>query len=142
MKSTGEVMGTADTFGKAYDKAQDSVGKPIPESGTAVIDLSADEFPGPDSDAGEALVEGFTQYYDLCEAVDLVDAVKRGEVDLIISRDRDLLETAVEEAVTYFSTTASAKAALEARKQQDDPIDVRPVTDRPQRQEYWGQPKR
>ncbi|MFC7211803.1 carbamoyl-phosphate synthase large subunit [Natronoarchaeum sp. GCM10025321] len=141
MKSTGEVMGTADTFGKAYDKAQDSVGKPIPESGTVVIDLSADEFPGPDSETGEALVDGFTNYYDLCEAVDLIDAVKRGEVDLIISRDRDLLETAVEEEVTYFSTTASAKAALEARKQQDDPIDVRPVTDRPQRQEYWGQPK-
>ncbi len=141
MKSTGEVMGTADTFGKAYDKAQDSVGKPIPRDGTAIIDLSADEFPDPDTEAGEELVERFTQYYDLCEAVDLVDAVKRGEVDLIISRDRELLETAVEEDVTYFSTTASAKAALEARKQKDDPIDVRSVSDRPQRQEYWGQPK-
>ncbi|MCL9812481.1 carbamoyl-phosphate synthase large subunit [Natranaeroarchaeum aerophilus] len=141
MKSTGEVMGTADTFGKAYDKAQDSVGKPIPESGTAVVDLSADEFPDPDTEEGEELVERFTEYYDLCEAVDLIEAVKRGEVDLIISRNRELLETAVEEDVTYFSTTASAKAALEARKQADDPIDVRPVTDRPQRQEYWGQPK-
>ena len=141
MKSTGEVMGTADTFGKAYDKAQDSVGKPIPESGTAVVDLSADEFPDPDTEEGEELVERFTKYYDLCEAVDLIEAVKRGEVDLIISRNRELLETAVEEDVTYFSTTASAKAALEARKQADDPIDVRPVTDRPQRQEYWGQPK-
>jgi len=46
MKSTGEVMGTARSFGKAYDKAQDSTNKPIPESGTAV-DLSADEFPDP-----------------------------------------------------------------------------------------------
>ncbi len=141
MKSTGEVMGTADTFGKAYDKAQDSVGKPIPRDGTAVVDLSADEFPDPDTEEGEELVERFTQYYELCEAVDLIDAVKRGEVDLIISRDRELLETAVEEDVTYFSTTASAKAALEARKQKDDSIDVRPVSDRPQRQEYWGQPK-
>ncbi|MEF8813605.1 MAG: carbamoyl-phosphate synthase large subunit, partial [Halovenus sp.] len=30
MKSTGEVMGTAGTFGKAYQKAQMCVGKPIP----------------------------------------------------------------------------------------------------------------
>jgi carbamoyl-phosphate synthase large subunit len=141
MKSTGEVMGTADTFGKAYDKAQDSVGKPIPEDGTVVIDLSADEFPDPDTEAGEDLVEGFIEYYEPCEAVDLVDAVKRGEVDLIISRDRDLLETAVEEEITYFSTHASAKAALEARQHKDEDIDVQPVDERPKLQEYWGQPK-
>jgi len=58
MKSTGEVMGTARSFGKAYDKAQDSTNKPIPESGTAVVDLSADEFPDPDTEAGESLVAG------------------------------------------------------------------------------------
>jgi len=141
MKSTGEVMGTASTFGKAYDKAQDSVGKPIPEDGTVVIDLSADEFPDPDTEAGEELVEGFTEFYDLSEAVDLIDAVKRGEVDLIVSRDRDLLETAVEEEITYFSTHASAKAALEARRHKDEPIDVAPVDERPKMQEFWGQPK-
>ncbi|MFC6716806.1 carbamoyl-phosphate synthase large subunit [Natrialbaceae archaeon GCM10025810] len=141
MKSTGEVMGTADTFGKAYDKAQDAVGKPIPESGTVVIDLSADEFPDPDTEEGEALVAGFTAYYDLCEEVDLAQAVREGKVDLIISRDRDLLEVAVEEEITYFSTEQSAKAALEAREHKDEDIDVQAVTDRPQRDEYWGQPK-
>ncbi|WP_255194166.1 carbamoyl-phosphate synthase large subunit [Natronobeatus ordinarius] len=141
MKSTGEVMGTADTFGKAYDKAQDAVGKPIPEDGTVVIDLSADEFPDPDTEAGEALVAGFTEYYDLCEAVDLVEAARRGEVDLIVSRKRELLEVAVEEEITYFSTEASAKAALEARAHRDDPMDVQSITDRPKRNEYWGQPK-
>ncbi|SNZ16313.1 carbamoyl-phosphate synthase large subunit [Natronoarchaeum philippinense] len=141
MKSTGEVMGTADTFGKAYDKAQDSVGKPIPEDGTVVVDLSADEFPDPGTEAGEDLVEGFSEYYELCEAVDLEDAVQRGEVDLIVSRDRNLLETAVEEEVTYFSTQASAEAALEARQHKDEPIDVEPVDERPKLQEDWGQPK-
>ncbi|AXR81566.1 carbamoyl-phosphate synthase large subunit [Natrarchaeobaculum sulfurireducens] len=141
MKSTGEVMGTADTFGKAYDKAQDAVNKPIPEDGTVVIDLSADEFPDPDTEAGEELVAGFTEYYDLCEAVDLAEAAKRGEVDLIVSRDRNLLEVAVEEEITYFSTEGSAKAALEAREAKAEPIDVEAITDRPQRSEYWGQPK-
>jgi carbamoyl-phosphate synthase large subunit len=141
MKSTGEVMGTADTFGKAYDKAQDAVGKPIPEDGTMILDLTADEFPDPDTEAGEELAAGFGEYYDFCEAVDLIEAVKNGDVDLIVSRDRDLLEVAVEEEITYFSTEASAKAALEARQHSEDPIDVQPVSERPKRDEYWGQPK-
>ncbi len=138
MKSTGEVMGTADTFGKAYDKAQDSTGKPIPEGGTAIIDLSADAFPDPDTEAGEELVAGFTEFFDLCEAVDLVQAVREGGVDLIISRDRNLLEVAVEEEITYFSTPASAKAALEALQAKDEPIDVQAIDDRPTQSAEWG----
>ncbi|QRV13670.1 carbamoyl-phosphate synthase large subunit [Haloterrigena salifodinae] len=138
MKSTGEVMGSADTFGKAYDKAQDATNKPIPESGTAIIDLSADKFPDPETEEGERLVDGFTEYFDLCEEVDLAQAVREGKVDLIVSRDRDLLEVAVEEEITYFSTPASASAALEALEAKDEPIDVQAITDRPKRTAEWG----
>ncbi|MFC4447621.1 carbamoyl-phosphate synthase large subunit [Halorussus aquaticus] len=123
MKSTGEVMGTADTFGKAYDKAQDSTGKPIPEGGTAVVDLS---------------VDGFEEYYDVAEFDDLTTAIQRGEVDLLVTRNRDALETAVEEEITYFSTEASAAAALEALAAKDEPLDVKPVGDRPKRTRDWG----
>lgn len=138
MKSTGEVMGTATSFGKAYDKAQDSTGKPIPESGTAVVDLSAEEFPDPGSEAGEALVDGYADHFELSEATDLIEAAKRGELDLIVSRQRDLLEVAVEEEITYFSTHASAKAALEALDHAGDDLDVMAVSDRPKRVEQWG----
>lgn len=138
MKSTGEVMGTARSFGKAYDKAQDSTGKPIPESGTAVVDLSAEEFPDPDTEAGEALVEGYAEHFELSTATDLIEAARRGEIDLIVSRQRDLLEVAVEEEITYFSTHASAKAALEAIEHAGDDIDVMAVSDRPKRVERWG----
>ena len=138
MKSTGEVMGTATSFGKAYDKAQDSTGKPIPESGTAVVDLSAEEFPDPDTEAGEALVEGYADHFDLSEATDLIEAAKRGEIDLIVSRQRELLEVAVEEEITYFSTHASATAALEALDHAGDDLDVMAVADRPKRVEQWG----
>ncbi|MUW14995.1 carbamoyl-phosphate synthase large subunit [Halorubrum sp. CBA1125] len=138
MKSTGEVMGTARSFGKAYDKAQDATGKPIPESGTAVVDLSAEEFPDPDTEAGETLVEGYAEHFNLSEATDLIEAAKRGEIDLIVSRQRDLLEVAVEEEITYFSTYASASAALEAIEHADDDIDVMAVSDRPKRAEKWG----
>ncbi len=138
MKSTGEVMGSADGFGKAYDKAQDATGKPIPDSGTAIIDLSDGKFPDPDTEEGDRLVAGFTDHFELCEEVDLVRAVREGKVDLIVSRDRDLLEVAVEEEITYFSTPASAAAALEALEAKEEPIDVQAVSDRPKRSAEWG----
>ena len=141
MKSTGEVMGTASTFGKAYDKAQDATGKSIPESGTAWVDLSADEFPEPESEDGKALRAGYDTHFDLATFDDeeaLVSAIRAGEVDLVVSRDRDALEVCVEEEITYFSTTASALAALEALDTKDDPIDVEAVSDRPRRVEQWG----
>ncbi|GAB3418596.1 carbamoyl-phosphate synthase large subunit [Haloparvum alkalitolerans] len=138
MKSTGEVMGTATSFGKAYGKAQDATGKPIPESGTAVVDLSAEEFPDPDTEEGEALVEGYAEHFELSEATDLIEAAQAGELDLIVSRQRDLLEVAVEEEITYFSTHASAKAALEALDHANDDLDVMAVSDRPKRVAEWG----
>ena len=144
MKSTGEVMGTARTFGKAYAKAQDAVGKPIPTEGTAVVDLSESEFPSPDTEAGEDLVEEFGKYFDIVEFEDtdaFEQAIKDGEIDLIVSRQRDPLEVAVEEEVTYFSTLPSARAALEAIEARDEPLDVMAIDERPKMPEYWGQPK-
>jgi carbamoyl-phosphate synthase large subunit len=141
MKSTGEVMGTAPTFGKAYDKAQDAVGKSIPESGTAVIDLSADEFPDPDSEAGQKLRERFAKHYDLVEFEDeaaFSEAIRNGEIDFILSRARDPLEVAVEENVTYFSTAASARATLDALATKGEPLVVEAVQDHPRREERWG----
>jgi len=138
MKSTGEVMGTARSFGKAYDKAQDSTNKPIPESGTAVVDLSADEFPDPDTEAGESLVAGYAEHFELSEATDLIEAAKRGGSTSSSPGSARLLEVAVEEEITYFSTHASAKAALEAIDHKGDDLDVMAVSDRPKRVENWG----
>jgi carbamoyl-phosphate synthase large subunit len=127
MKSTGEVMGTAATFGRAYDKAQSSTNKPIPDSGTAIVDFD---------------VEGFEDVFEVTDFDDRVQAIQEGKVDLIVSRDRDALEAAVEEEITYFSTVPSAKAALEAIRAKDEPLDVESVSDRPRMQEWWGKPKR
>jgi len=132
MKSTGEVMGTADTFGKAYEKAQMCVGKPIPLEGTAVVDLP---------------VAGYGDFFEVMEFEDFesTDAIKEalrdGEIDLVISRNRDVLEVCVEETITYFSTVESAQAALEAIRHSDEPLDVASIDDRPKMREYWGQPK-
>jgi carbamoyl-phosphate synthase large subunit len=138
MKSTGEVMGTASTFGKAYEKAQSATGKPIPAGGTAVVDLSADEFPDVGSDEAQTLVDGYGEFFELAEFDDLRQALREGKVDLVVSRNREALEVAVEEDVTYFSTHASAKAALEGLRARDEPIDVQAVSDRPTTTAEWG----
>ena len=132
MKSTGEVMGTADTFGKAYQKAQMAVGKPIPLGGTALVDLP---------------VSGFEDRFEVysCDAFATRDAIKdqlrTGGIDLVLSRDRELLEICVDQQITYFSTLASAQAALEAVQHAAEPLDVAPVGDRPTVGERWGQPE-
>jgi carbamoyl-phosphate synthase large subunit len=145
MKSTGEVMGTATDIAKAYDKAQDATGKAIPEGGTAVIDLSAEEFPPAYTEAGRLLIDGYEEFFDVVEfdsEAALVDAITAGEIDLIVSRKRRPLTVAVEEDITYFSTYPSATDTLEALRAKERSLDVMAVGDRPKRDEYWGQPKR
>ncbi|WP_324758937.1 carbamoyl-phosphate synthase large subunit [Haloarcula montana] len=129
MKSTGEVMGTAGSFGKAYQKAQMCVDKPIPLEGTAIVDLP---------------VLGYEEHFDVKSLDDfedteaVVEAIQNGEIDLVASRDRDVLEACVEETVTYFSTRESAEAALEAINSNDQPLAVQAVDERPKTQREWG----
>jgi carbamoyl-phosphate synthase large subunit len=129
MKSTGEVMGTAGSFGKAYQKAQMCVDKPIPLEGTAVVDLP---------------VLGFEEHLDVLDFDDfestaaIEEAIRDGEVDMVISRDREVLEVCVEETVTYFSTIESAEAALEAIDSADQPMAVQDIAERPKSQREWG----
>jgi carbamoyl-phosphate synthase large subunit len=138
MKSTGEVMGTAGSFGKAYDKTQTATSKPIPGSGTAVVDLADAEFPDLDTDAGRELRDGFAERFEIGEFDDLSEALRSGEVDLVISRDRAALEVCVEEDITYFSTTASAEAALAALAARDEDSAVAAVSERPTTEREWG----
>jgi carbamoyl-phosphate synthase large subunit len=132
MKSTGEVMGTADTFGKAYEKAQMARDNTIPLSGTALVDLP---------------VVGFGEFFDVRDLDDfgsrseLTDALREGDIDLVLTRDREVLEICVEEGISYFSTIESAQAGLEAIRHSGEPLAVEPIDDRPKMQEYWGQPK-
>ncbi|WP_227374579.1 carbamoyl-phosphate synthase large subunit [Haladaptatus halobius] len=123
MKSTGEVMGTADSFGKAYEKAQAAAYNDLPDEGIAVVELP---------------VDGFGDYYDLAEFEDTANAIRAGEVDFLVTDDREALEMAVEEEVPYFTTAASAKAAVEALAARDEPMCVQSVGDRPKREAKWG----
>jgi carbamoyl-phosphate synthase large subunit len=46
MKSTGEVMGGAETFGSAFAKAQMGAGQRLPDRGTAFISVNNQDKPG------------------------------------------------------------------------------------------------
>ncbi|MDY6819126.1 MAG: carbamoyl-phosphate synthase large subunit [Halobacteriales archaeon] len=123
MKSTGEVMGTAPSFGKAYWKAQEAANNPIPDDGTAVVDLD---------------IEGFEEYYSIETFPDVVDALRRGAIDLLVTDDPDALRTAVEEDVPYISTVASAEASLEALATREEDDSVISIANRPRRSQQWG----
>jgi carbamoyl-phosphate synthase large subunit len=138
MKSTGEVMGTARSFGKAYLKAQSATGKAIPTEGVAHVDLdSVRELSQLDEDVSEVR-EGFERHFDVRQFDDLAGAIRDGEVDLVVSREREPLEVAVEETITYFSTLPSAKAALEAIETKEEPLDVASLSERPRERRQWG----
>ena len=59
MKSTGEVMGGAETFGSAFAKAQMGAGQHLPQTGTAFISVNNQDKPNAVPIARELLALGF-----------------------------------------------------------------------------------
>ncbi|MDQ3169455.1 MAG: carbamoyl phosphate synthase large subunit, partial [Acidobacteriota bacterium] len=59
MKSTGEVMGGAETFGGAYAKAMIAAGHPLPSEGTAFISVNNQDKAGVVSIAKDLVQLGF-----------------------------------------------------------------------------------
>ncbi len=144
MKSTGEVMGLADSFGEAFAKSQEAAGTPLRRRGRRVLCSLADRDKGRFLPAALRLKElGFSFYATagtaraLREAGIEAEAVKKvseghpnaldlilgGEVDLVINtpsgrgtrRDGYYIRTAAWRAGIPLSTTlAGARAAVEA----------------------------
>ena len=141
MRSTGEVLGLADTFGEAFFKSQEATQVPLPLSGTVIISVS-DMDKRDLVEMGKLFVEaGFeivatkgTRDY-LVEAgvpatltlkssegrPNLIDLMMNGEVDLVVNtpstttksaNDGSLLRhTAIKAAIPYMTTVAAGKAA-------------------------------
>ena len=142
MKSTGEVMGTARSFGKAYLKAQSATDKEIPTAGTALVDLETLRGMSQKNEDITDVREGAERRFEVRTKDDFEDlsaALRGGEIDVIFSRDRDVLEVAVEEGITYFSTVPSSRAALEAVETDDEPLDVMALSERPIERRNWGE---
>ncbi|MBW1989961.1 MAG: carbamoyl-phosphate synthase large subunit [Deltaproteobacteria bacterium] len=140
MRSTGEVLGMAESFGLAYFKAQDAAGQRLPESGTVLITVS-------DPDKPEALevakklselgftllaTEGTRKFLESrgvhAKAIrkvyegrpNIVDAIKNQEIQLVVNTpsgrlsqhdDSYIRKAAIKYKVPYITTTAAAIAA-------------------------------
>ncbi len=143
MRSTGEVLGLADTFGLAYFKSQEAANSPLPtKSGKLLVSLS---------EKVESAIEAVKKFVELGFEVvgtegtikflaergvvgkviakigegrpDVLDAIKNNEVSLIINTpsgrrdaradDCRIRQAAIKYSVPYLTTIAAATAAAE-----------------------------
>src|SRR6476620_8742562 len=127
MKSTGEVMGSADTFGEAFAKAQLSAGQALPTRGTVFISV-IDRYKQESIELAKRFVEmGFSLVAthgtaDRLEraglAVDRVYKVKEGRpnvVDLIKGDSVQLVVNTPHGAEPWFDEKAIRRAAVTNR---------------------------
>jgi len=141
MKSTGEVMGTDDTFGKAYVKAQISAGSVLPKSGVAFISVNQHDKRMIARIAADLVEMGFTiiatrgtaqvlrnagvaveTVYKVNEGrPHIADYVKSGKVNLIINTplgkesffdEKSIRRAAIHYRIPCITTIAGATAAV------------------------------
>jgi len=146
MRSTGEVMGLAETFGMAFAKSQLGGGVDLPSSGTAFISVREAHKPIMAKLAKELIALGFnimatggTTKYLRAQGIEveyvrkvhegrphIVDAMKNGEVALVFNTTSgkqslkdsfSLRRTALTQKIPYFTTAAAAKATVGAIKE-------------------------
>jgi carbamoyl-phosphate synthase large subunit len=145
MKSTGEVLGMADSFGLAFFKSQEAAGQRLPTEGTVLISVTARdredilEVARFLKGAGFNIVatEGTQRYLEengvsatFIKKVhegrpNIVDAIHNKEIQLIINTpigkdgkydDSYIRKTAIKYKLPYITTGAAAKAAAEGIK--------------------------
>ncbi|GAA4409336.1 carbamoyl-phosphate synthase (glutamine-hydrolyzing) [Advenella faeciporci] len=143
MKSTGEVMGVGETFGEAFVKSQLAAGVILPESGTVFISVKdQDKAKAVDIAKGlhelgfklvatrgtaAALEEAGLPVLAVNKVTEgrphIVDMIKNGEIAMVINTveerrnaiqdSRTIRTQALAARVTFFTTIAGARAAVE-----------------------------
>ena len=146
MRSTGEVMGLAETFGMAFAKSQLGGGVTLPASGKVFISVREQHKPMMAELAKDLIDLGFsimatggTTKYLRAQGLEIeyvkkfhegrpniIDAMKNGEVALVFNTTSgkqslkdsfSLRRTALTQKIPYFTTAAAAKASVEAIKE-------------------------
>jgi len=141
MRSTGEVLGLANSPGLAYFKAQEATQQPLPSAGTVLITISEG-----DKKSITQTAKAFTELGFKIKATEgshrflarrgiktehilkmhegrpnIVDAIKNDEIQLIINTpsgklskydDSYIRKAAIKYKVPYITTTAAAAAAV------------------------------
>ena len=121
MKSTGEVMGVDYSFGSAFIKSQVGGGVRMPTEGTAFISVKQIDRPRAIRVAAGIPVTPVNKVQEGRPHV--VDMLKNGEISLLINSveerrsaiqdSRAIRTTALAQRVTFYTTIASALAAVE-----------------------------
>ncbi|MFN8848144.1 MAG: carbamoyl-phosphate synthase large subunit [Inhella sp.] len=149
MRSTGEVMGAAKTFGEAMLKSQIGAGSRLPRSGNVLFTVKNADKARAVACAKDLHALGFGVYAtrgtaDAIEAAgvpvkrinkikegrpNIADAIKGGEIQLVfttvdetrtaIADSRYIRQAALAARVTYYTTMAGCEAAVEGMKHQD-----------------------
>ncbi|WP_374562480.1 carbamoyl-phosphate synthase large subunit [Ideonella sp.] len=151
MRSTGEVMGVAYSFGEAMLKSQLGAGSRLPAKGTVVITVKNNDKDRAVKVAGDLVDLGYQVVATKGTAAaiaaagvpvklvnkvkdgrpHIADMIKAGEIQLVfttvdetrtaIADSRYIRTAALAHRVTYYTTMAGCEAATEALKHQDDP---------------------
>ena len=140
MRSTGEVLGMATSFGQAYYQAQEATGTPLPLEGTVLITVADRDKPavrevarrfaelGFNITATTGTSEFLAEVGIECEPIakmregrpNIVDAIIDGDIQLVINTPRGkaskaddayIRQTAIKCKVPYVTTLAAAVAA-------------------------------
>jgi len=141
MRSTGEVLGLANSFGLAFYKAEEAAQSVLPAEGTVLITVVKEDKGGILSVAKKFQELGFrilatkgTQQYLADHGIEaqailkmhegrpnIVDSIKNGEIQLIINSpsgrtsaydDSYIRKAAIKYKVSYITTIAAADAAV------------------------------
>ncbi|MCB2030731.1 MAG: carbamoyl phosphate synthase large subunit, partial [Rhodoferax sp.] len=153
MKSTGEVMGSAKTFGEAFVKSQIAAGTKLPRSGKAFISVKPNDKPRAVDVARGLVALGFeliatkgtaaaiTAAGLACQTVNkvtegrphIVDMIKNDEIALVVNTVEErrnaiadsgqIRTSALAARVTTITTIAGAEAAVEGMQYLDQ-LDV------------------
>ncbi|MBN2307561.1 MAG: carbamoyl-phosphate synthase large subunit [Candidatus Hydrogenedentes bacterium] len=140
MRSTGEVLGIADSFGLAFFKAEEATQQPLPDAGTVLLTVAE-----PDKSGAVEVAQRFQQLGFAIRATkgthaylagngvasepinklhegrpNILDAIKNGEIDLVINTpsgrlsehdDSYIRKAAIKYKLPYITTVAAAVAA-------------------------------
>ena len=141
MRSTGEVLGLADSFELAYLKAQEATGQPLPNKGSVLITVTDKDKPEVVNIATQFKELGFTikatgKTHEFLKQKgietehilkmhegrpNIVDAIKNDRIQLVINTpigkmskydDSYIRKAAIRYKIPYITTTAAALAAV------------------------------
>ncbi len=157
MRSTGEVMGTGDSFAGAFAKAMLAAGNKVPTGGTALLSVRDADKPGATAVARHLAELGFSlaatggtataleraglQVQRVNKVLEgrphIVDMIKNGEAQLIINttegrraiEDSASIRASAEANRVFYTTTLAAAEAIVMTLQQDGDQTVRRLQD-------------